>query len=103
MTAFEAALARALHEFHGEGCLHEVFLTDPPWKECENMAPAIVRSLAADPQMVTALAEAVSDALAAATEGGDHTEAPEPSDEPGSPYVLHITASLLAALTGPEP
>ena len=44
-----------------------------------------------------ALEEAVSNALSAATEGGEFTEAPEPSDEPGSPYVKAIAASLAAS------
>ena len=43
-----------------------------------------------------ALAEAVSDSLAATTEGTDYAEAPEPSDEPGSPYVLRLTNELAA-------
>ena len=43
------------------------------------------------------LETAVSNALSAATEGGDYTEAPDPSDEPGSPYVKHIAASLAAS------
>jgi len=43
------------------------------------------------------LETAVSNALSAATEGGDYTEAPDPSDEPGSPYVKHIAANLAAA------
>jgi len=55
--------------------------------------------------------EAVSDSLAATTEGTDYAEAPEPSDEPGSPYVRRLTNELLsrlhpreyAALTDPDP
>lgn len=42
------------------------------------------------------LADAVSDALAATTEGTDWAEAPEPLDEPGSPYVLRLTNELAA-------
>ena len=42
------------------------------------------------------LAEAVSDSLAATTEGTDYAEAPAPSDEPGSPYVLRLTNELAA-------
>ena len=51
-------------------------------------------------EALAALETAVSNALSAATEGGDYTRAPEPSDEPGSPYVKHIAASLLAAGVG---
>lgn len=47
-----------------------------------------------------ALEAAVSDALSAATEGSDCLEAPEPSDEPGSPYVRAIAAILAAAGVG---
>ena len=54
----------------------------------------------AEAEALTALEAAVSNALSAATEGGDYTRAPEPSDEPGSPYVKHIAASLLAAGVG---
>jgi hypothetical protein len=43
------------------------------------------------------LETAVANALSAATEGGSYTEAPEPSDEPGSPYVRLVAASLRAA------
>jgi hypothetical protein len=43
-----------------------------------------------------ALAEAVSDSLAATTEGTDYAEAPVPSDEPGSPYVMRLTHELQA-------
>lgn len=43
-----------------------------------------------------ALAEIVSDSLAATTEGTDWAEAPVPSDEPGSPYVLRLTNELIA-------
>jgi predicted P-loop ATPase/GTPase len=42
--------------------------------------------------------EAVSDALVATTEGTDYAEAPEPSDEPKSPYVMRLTHELLARL-----
>ena len=45
---------------------------------------------------IDALAEAVSDSLAATTEGTDDVEAPAPSDEPGSPYVLRLTNELAA-------
>ena len=40
------------------------------------------------------LAEVVSDSLASSTEGTDWAEAPEPSDEPGSPYVLRMTNEI---------
>ena len=50
-----------------------------------------------DTDPLAALEAAVSNALSAATEGSDYAEAPEPSDEPGSPYVKHIVASLIAA------
>jgi hypothetical protein len=42
------------------------------------------------------LADVVSDALAAATLGTDYAEAPAPSDEPGSPYVLRLASELAA-------
>jgi len=48
------------------------------------------------PAPAEGLAEAVSDSLAATTEGTDWAEAPEPSDEPGSPYVLRLTNELRA-------
>jgi hypothetical protein len=48
------------------------------------------------PSEVQALAEQVSDALAATTEGTNYDEAPEPSDEPGSPYVMRLTNELHA-------
>ena len=50
-----------------------------------------------DTDHLAALETAVSNALSAATEGSDYAEAPDPSDEPGSPYVKHIAASLIAA------
>jgi len=40
------------------------------------------------------LATVVSDSLAATTEGTDWAEAPEPSDEPGSPYVKRLTNEM---------
>ena len=42
------------------------------------------------------LAEAVSNSLAATTMGTDWAEAPEPSDEPGSEYVLRLTNDWLS-------
>lgn len=45
--------------------------------------------------------EIVSDSLAATTEGTDWAEAPEPSDEPGSPYVVRLTNEILARLVKP--
>ena len=48
------------------------------------------------PVVTDALAEAVSDSLAATTEGTDYAEAPEPTDEPGSPYVMRLTNELAA-------
>jgi len=50
-----------------------------------------------DTDHLAALEAAVANALSAATEGSDYAEAPDPSDEPGSPYVKHIAASLIAA------
>jgi hypothetical protein len=46
--------------------------------------------------MTDPLETAVANALSAATEGGSYTEAPDPSDEPGSPYVRLVAASLRA-------
>jgi hypothetical protein len=47
---------------------------------------------------VERLAEVVSDALAATTMGTELAEAPEPSDEPGSPYVMRLTHEIAARL-----
>jgi hypothetical protein len=49
------------------------------------------------------LAEIVSDALAATTLGTDMSVAPDPSDEPGSDYVLRLTNELLARGAGVSP
>lgn len=54
---------------------------------------AAILALAA-PVSDAALRDAVSDSLAATTEGTDWAEAPEPSDEPGSPYVLRLANEL---------
>ena len=47
------------------------------------------------------LAEIVSDSLAAATQGTEWAEAPEPSDEPGSPYVMRLTNEIASRLDRP--
>lgn len=49
------------------------------------------------------LAAIVSDSLAATTMGTDYAEAPEPSDEPGSPYVMRLTHEIAARFDSPSP
>ncbi len=51
-----------------------------------------------DPALRARWMEAVSDSLAATTEGTDYAEAPEPSDEPDSPYVTRLTNELISRL-----
>jgi hypothetical protein len=81
---FTARLAR-----HGL-TIEAIVTLSPPSKE-PPMTDPMTRE---DPE--SRLAEAVSDSLAATTEGTDYAEAPVPSDEPGSPYVMRLTHELIA-------
>ena len=65
----------------------------------ETEAEAQARTEALD---VEAWMEIVSASLAATTEGTDWAEAPEPSDEPGSPYVRRLTNEILSRLAAKE-
>ena len=49
------------------------------------------------------LAAVLPHALSSLTEGSDYDMAPEPSDEPGSPYVLQLAHAILAALKEAKP
>ena len=50
---------------------------------------------------MTSIADLIAESLAATTEGTDWAEAPESSDEPGSPYVVRLTNEILARLAKP--
>lgn len=105
IAAIEAeARAQAGHRI---GEVHDCFLMN-----CHRLGPEVqrLRDVAAQaaeravrewldsPEAVERLDGALPHALSIMTEGTEHRQAPQPSDEPGSLYVEGLARAILAAL-----
>jgi hypothetical protein len=64
------------------------------------LPPALTKQPIPDERLRKALERVLPDALSALTEGSDFQEAPEPSDEPGSPYVVALADEIARRLSG---
>ncbi len=95
-SALSPALAALRDEYPGI-----YYWEDPRWGDRPLGEAVLAARSAAGPRdedglLREALERALPDALSAMTEGGEATMAPEPSDEPGSEYVLGLAAELAA-------